>query len=122
MEEQKEEKKTYLNVYISPTTKELLEKHAKAEDRTLSSLTDRVLKWTCKWLEKAGDSQTLMSWEASGPSRHPISIVPTKRISAELQGQMHDALNLIFERAPSALVERVAEYLTVRAGKFGEEK
>jgi len=31
-------------------------------------------------------------------------------------------LDVLFERAPSTVVERVAEFLTERAGKYGEEK
>lgn len=112
-----EEKKTYLNLYISPSAKELLEKHAKNEGRTLSNLCDRLLSWTAKWLEEAGDSQALMNWEASPRTRHP-----SKRVSEELQDQLHAALDVMFERAPSTVVERVAEYLTSRAGKYGDER
>lgn len=112
-----EEKKTYLNLYISPHIKELLEKHANLEDRTLSNLCDRLLTWAAKYLDEAGGSQALMSWEASPLRRHP-----SKRVSEEMQDQLHAALDLMFERAPSTVVERLAEYLTSRAGKYGEEK
>lgn len=113
-----EEKKTYLNLYISPSVKEKLERQAVHEDRTLSNLCDRLLSWSLKWLEDAGDSQVLLTWEASQSHRAKAS----KRVSEELQDQLHSALDLIFERAPSAVVERAAEYLTARAGKYGEEK
>jgi hypothetical protein len=36
----------------------------------------------------------------------------SRRVSAELQDQLHEALDLIFERAPSAVVEEVARSLT----------
>ncbi|MGH9579880.1 MAG: hypothetical protein ACRD2R_02710 [Terriglobales bacterium] len=36
--------------------------------------------------------------------------------------QLHAALDLLLERAPSAILDDVATYLTARAGKYGEEK
>ena len=109
-------KKTYLNLYVAPDVKQALERLAKREDRKLSNLCDRLLGWCAKWLEAAGDSQTLMTWKPMRGSRR------SPRVSEELQDELHEALDLIFERAPSTVVERVAEYLTERAGKYGEEK
>jgi hypothetical protein len=111
-----EAKKTYLNLYVSPRIKEILERQAAHEDRTLSNLCERLLTWSAKFLEEAGDSQVLLTWEA----RHTPKA--SKRVSEELQSQLHSALDLLFERAPSAVVERLAEYLTARAGKYGDEK
>lgn len=111
-----EAKKTYLNLYISPEIKEILERQAKHEGRTLSNLCDRLLSWSSKYLDEAGDSQALLTWEASHRPK------ASKRVSEELQDQLHSALEVLFERAPSAVVERVAEYLMARAGKYVDEK
>ena len=46
----------------------------------------------------------------------------SRRVSEELQDQLHAALDLIFDRAPSAIVEEVARTLTKFAGKYGDEK
>ncbi len=116
-----QEKKTYLNLYISPSVKGLLEKHARVEGRTLSNLTDRLLSWSARWLEEAGDSQTLLGWDCvqgpvGGPGGRPHK---SKRVSEELQDQLHSALDIIVERGPSTVVDRLTEYLTSRAGKYG---
>jgi hypothetical protein len=116
-----EQKKTYLSLYISPNVKQALEQHAVREDRTLSNLCDRLLGWSAKWMERAGDSHTLMAWTASPRAGH-ANRRPTRRVSEELQEQLHAALDLMFERAPSVVIEKVAEFLTERAGKFGDEK
>ncbi len=111
-----ETKKTYLNLYVSPEVKTTLEAQARREDRPLSNLSDRLLKWATKWLVQAGDSQTLAHWTARPPRKK------SARISEETQEEIFTALEVIFERAPSAVIERVAEYLTERAGKYGDEK
>ena len=51
----------------------------------------------------------------------PISPGP-KRISEETYAEMIEALHIILERAPSAVLEELAGYLTARAGKYGEKK
>jgi hypothetical protein len=58
-------KKVYLSVWLDPELKELLEKHAGREDRSLSTLGARLLRWSAQWLDPAGGSQALMDWEAS---------------------------------------------------------
>lgn len=45
----------------------------------------------------------------------------SRRASAELQDQLYTALETIFERAPSAVIEEVARKLTQWAGKYGDE-
>ncbi len=40
-------------------------------------------------------------------------------VKLEVAEQLHAALDLILERAPSTMVEDVAAYLTQRAGKYG---
>jgi transcriptional regulator with XRE-family HTH domain len=44
------------------------------------------------------------------------------RLEPELIEQLHAALDLILERAPRTIVDDVANYLTDRAGKYGEER
>ncbi len=46
----------------------------------------------------------------------------SRRVSEELQDQLYTALQTIFDRAPSAVIEEVARKLTHWAGKYGEEK
>lgn len=86
------------------------------EDRALSNLCERLLAWSAEWLAVAGDSQTLMDWEAR--PRRAIS----KRITAETQQHLYTALEALLERAPSAVIEDVARYLTSKAGKYGESR
>ena len=109
-------KKTYLNLYASPDVKDSLQRQAEREDRALSNLCERLLAWSAEWLALAGDSQTLMNWEAK-PKR---AVLP--RISEETQEQMYTALEALLEHAPSAVIEDVARYLTSKAGKYGESK
>lgn len=113
----KDTKKVYLNIMVSPSVKEALERQARREDRPLSNLCDRLLSCVVKWLEEAGDSQALVRWEAGHSAMRP-----SKRVSEELQSQLHSELDLLFERAPGDVIERVTEYLTTRAGKYGDEK
>jgi len=46
----------------------------------------------------------------------------TRRVSEELQDQLHTAVEMILERAPSTVIEEVARKLTQWAGKYAEEK
>jgi hypothetical protein len=109
-------KKTYLNLYASPDVKDALQRYAEREDRALSNLCERLLAWSAEWLALAGDSQTLMNWQAR-PKRN---ISP--RISEETQEQMFTAIEALLEHAPSAVIEDVARYLTSKAGKYGESR
>lgn len=115
METNNKENKVYLNVVVAPRVKKSLEDHAEVEDRTVSKMCDRLLGWSVKWLEQAGNSETLLSYQA-GPSRK------TGRVSEELQDQLHGALDLIFDRAPSTVIDAVTKYLTERAGRYGSPK
>lgn len=103
-------KKIYLNLYISPEVKEFLEEQAEREGRPLSNLCDRLLNWSAKFLRKARDSQYLLEWDARGPKR-------IKHVSEEVQIELHEALDLILERAPSSTVNKIAGALTDAAGK-----
>lgn len=72
--------------------------------------------WTWAWGEykKAGSLQALLG----GTRARKYS----RRVSEELQDQLYTALETIFERAPSAVIEDVGRTLTLRAGKYGSEK
>ena len=109
-------KKTYLNLYASPDVKDVLHQQAEREDRALSNLCERLLAWSAEWLALAGDSQTLMDWEAR--PRRAIS----KRITEETQQHLYTALEALLERAPSAVIEDVTRYLTSKAGKYGDSR
>jgi hypothetical protein len=115
VETKAKEKKVPLNLYVAPEVKEAVERHAENEERTPSNLADRLLGWCVRWLNAAGDSQSLLRWQVRpGHSR-------SRRVSDELQEDLYTALGTIIERAPSAVVEDVAEVLTSRAGQYGEE-
>ncbi|MGH9685258.1 MAG: hypothetical protein ACRD4S_16810 [Candidatus Acidiferrales bacterium] len=51
-----------------PELKRQLEERAKAEGRTTSNLSERLLQWAYEQLVVAGDSYTLLSWKASRDS------------------------------------------------------
>lgn len=72
--------------------------------------------WEFAWAEykRAGSLEAL----AKAAPRRRYS----RRVSEEMQDQLHAALDLIFERAPSAVVEQIAKLLTERAGKYGDER
>lgn len=44
----------------------------------------------------------------------------TRRVSEELQDQLYTAIELILERAPSAVIEELARKVTQWAGKYGD--
>ena len=46
----------------------------------------------------------------------------SRRVSEELQDELHAALDLIFDRAPSTVIEQIAKILTERAGRYGDER
>lgn len=46
----------------------------------------------------------------------------TRRVSEELQEAAFSGLELIFERAPSTIIEQTVNLLVTRAGRYGEEK
>ena len=43
----------------------------------------------------------------------------TRRVSEELQDELYTAVEMILERAPSAVIEELARKLTQWAGKYG---
>ena len=73
-----------------------------------------LLEWV---LPQIRESDTLISLTRGTTGRKY-----SRRVSEELQDQLHSALDVIFERAPSSVIDRVAEYLNERAGKYGEKK
>jgi hypothetical protein len=46
----------------------------------------------------------------------------TRRVSEELQDQFYTAVEMILERAPSAVIEELARKLTQWAGKYGSHE
>ena len=54
---------------------------------------------------------------AEGPGRQRRR---SKRWSYEAQDAAFSALELIFERAPSAIIEQTVDFLVTRGGKYGE--
>jgi predicted DNA-binding protein len=91
-----------------------LEEISRKERRPLGEIVRMALEWIVPELKNYGSVRVL--------TRHRPRKGYSRRVSEELQDELHAALDLIFERAPSTVVDRVAEYLTERAGKYGEEK
>jgi hypothetical protein len=52
-----------------PELKRALQEQARREGRTVSNLSERLLTWAMKQMERAGDSQTLVNWEAQPPGK-----------------------------------------------------
>jgi hypothetical protein len=104
-----------VNVRLSPSAYEKIKHLARAEHRDSMGEVVRVL---IDWiLPQIGEFGTLASLSAIAPGKRY-----SRRVSADLQDQLHSAIDLIFEHAPSAIIQDVAEYLTKRAGKYGDEK
>lgn len=117
-------KKTYLNLYVAPEVKAKLEEHAEMEGRTLSNLCDRLLAWSIKHLDQAGDSHTLMTWRCSPPpatsGRRHLRVVGLNQGRPGPQN-LHAALDRILENAPPSAVEQLTQFLN-RADKYGDDK
>jgi hypothetical protein len=79
-----------------------------------TDLLEVVWDWAWKEYKRAGSLRALLQ----GTRARKYS----RRVSEELQDQLYIALETIFERAPSAVVEDVARSLTTKAGKYGEPK
>jgi hypothetical protein len=117
MDSESNAKKVPLSIYLGPAVKHAIRVHARREGRSQSNLCDRLLEWSVKFLDQAGDSNALMAWEC-----HRGGQRKTAKVSAETQDQLHAALDILLERAPSAVIEKVTEYVLQRAGKYGDEK
>ena len=63
---------------------------------------------------------SLKALKAGEPPRVPTS--RSKRVSEETCAMLAEAVDIILQRAPSAVIEEMTEYLTARAGKYGEPK
>ena len=58
------EQRVNIGVMGAPWLKRALQDHARREGRTTSNLTERLLIWSVRQLRVAGDSQTLVEWDA----------------------------------------------------------
>jgi predicted HicB family RNase H-like nuclease len=103
-----------INVRLSPELYEEFEKLARNEDRSMGELARMVLEWFMPELKRSGSTKVLTA--------HAPRKGYSRRVSEELQDELHAALDLIFERAPSTVIERVTEFLTERAGKYAGSK
>jgi hypothetical protein len=70
-----------------------------------------LIDWALPYYEKARSVEAL---HATDP------VVSTGRISRETQEVLFTALRTILDRAPSTVIEEIAELLTERAGKYGD--
>jgi DNA primase catalytic subunit len=79
-----------------------------------TDLVELIWDWAWKEYKRSGTLQALLHGNRS--KRY------SRRVSEETQDQLYAALETIFERAPSAVLEDVARVLTSRAGKYGDAK
>ena len=81
----------------------------------------------------AGPPDCWVFWELAGIAKGDVTRLlagdgeerfrsrrKSKRWSYEAQEAAYSALELIFDRAPSAIIEQTVEFLVVRGGKYGE--
>lgn len=87
---------------------------AREKRKRRSDLLEAI--WEVAWAEykRAG------SLEAYASGRRGRGY--TRRVSEELQDQIFTAVELILERAPSAVIEELARKLTQWAGKYGSRR
>ncbi len=87
---------------------------AREKRKRRSDLLEAI--WEVAWAEytKAGS----LAGYASGRRARGY----TRRVSEELQDQVFTAVELILERAPSAVIEELARKLTQWAGKYGSKR
>jgi hypothetical protein len=102
-----------LSFRVDQTLMNRLDKAAVTEDLKRADLARKIFAWAWKQYEQAGSLHALREERVGAQSR---------RVSDETQEQIFTALKTIFDRAPSTVIERVVEYLTERAGKYGEDK
>jgi hypothetical protein len=61
-----------------PELKQALQEQARREGRTVSNLSERLLIWAMRQMERAGDSQTLVGWEARPRGRRRDDLAEAK--------------------------------------------
>jgi len=104
-----------VNVRLSPAAYERIKQLAKAERRdSLGEVVRVLVDWI---LPQLGEFGTLASLSAVAPGKRY-----SRRVSADLQDKLHSALDVIFEHAPSRIIEDVEQLLIQRAGKYRGEK
>ena len=97
-----------------PQLEEIEEAVRKEVRKHRTDLVELIWDWAWKEYKRSGTLQALFHGNRS--KRY------SRRVSEETQDQLYAALETIFERAPSAVLEDVARILTSRAGKYGDAK
>ena len=97
------EQRVNIGVMGLPWLKRALQEQARREGRTTSNLAERLLIWSIKQLRAAGDSQTLVEWEAS-PEGKKGKKVNARGIYQEVTEQAED-----FARVAREMAERPHE-------------
>jgi hypothetical protein len=67
-----------IGVMSLPELKRALQEQAQREGRTISNLSERLLTWAMRQLERAGDSQALVNWEARPPGKRRTGVAEAK--------------------------------------------
>lgn len=101
------EQRVNIGVMGLPGLKRALQDQARREGRTTSNLAERLLIWSMKQLRNAGDSQTLMEWEARADGKKGRS----KGRPIDMRGIYHEVTEQAedFARAAREMAERPHE-------------
>lgn len=91
---------------VDPRTREDLERWSKNERRKLGDFVRELVVFAASAYEHAG-------------SLHSLRTGKPGKISELTHVEVYSALDTILEHGPPAVVERVVEFLTERAGKYG---
>lgn len=87
---------------------------AKEKRKRRSDLLEAI--WEVAWADYKR-SGSLLAY-----TQHKRARKYARRVSEELQDQLYTAVEMILNRAPSAVIEELSRKLTQWAGKYGEER
>jgi hypothetical protein len=104
-----------INPRLSPELLAAVKRRAELDGISKSAVIRDVLDWI---LPRIGESESIAALRRGGLPGRTYS----RRVSAQLQDELHAALDHIFEHAPSAVVDEVGKELKKVAGRYGGEK
>lgn len=103
-----------VNPRLSASSYEAIDRMAKREGKSMGAVARVLIELVLPYVR---ETDTTASLTRGIPGR-----LYSRRVSEDLQDQLHSALDIIFARAPSAVIEEVERVLTKLAGKYGDEK
>jgi predicted DNA-binding protein len=102
------------NVRINADLYARFDKVARRESRKHGELARMILEAVIDEVEAAGSLAQFMQREPGPPRYSP-------RVSHVTQDQVRTALGIIFQHAPSPVIERVVEFISERAARYEGE-